>query len=560
MLFSRVSSGLDFLDVSLSGLYSNRSYLVRGPSQSGRTTFALQFLLSGIENGETGIMISSDRIENVILRAEAMGITLENYLMDNRLILMEYPKAIRDGQYTYGTIVQLLGEIDQYIRHYSCSRLVFDTLHPLLITPSEPQLVNYIYSLMNSLEELNVTTLVTTGEPNSQKALRIIQLLEDAAIGSFVLSTTGIGEQVQRMFTVHKMLDRISPPMTFKIRIDYGVGIVQDLKTEVAKSETFVGGKRVESLTELPLYIGILEKDEDMITSIEDMFHPESVITTFENETELQSQLMHLECDLFILNASQNEHTWQRIITNIREYFPKLPIFLYTDSKTSRLTGKMAKLGNADGLFTVPMSSRDVIKALEKAHLKFGTLDELITKRSALITPDSLPEDFEESGERSKGEEEESHILTPAAFRTMLSRQIWKSKQDNTKFALVSFKMVYISEMSKIPHLPQGLELVRTITNVVTASLRGLNDSTCRYMDKVIVLLEDTDPVGAKAFASRVIDDLKQELSNKLNIQIGRHLNILNAFSSYTGENDSANDLWAQVTTDVSRNFIKLHS
>ncbi|MDP8229343.1 MAG: ATPase domain-containing protein [Candidatus Electryoneaceae bacterium] len=145
MFYAKISSGLDFLDASIGGLYSNRCYLLRGPSHSGRTTMILQFLLSSLEQGENGIMISSDRIENVILRAEAMGFALEQYLMDNKLILMEYPQDIINGNFNYGGIVNLLGEIEQYIQLYNCTRLAVDTLLPLLIRPREPHFCQFLF-------------------------------------------------------------------------------------------------------------------------------------------------------------------------------------------------------------------------------------------------------------------------------------------------------------------------------------------------------------------------------------------------------------------------------
>ena len=111
MIYNRIASGLDFIDAEFGGMYENRTYFLRGPARSGRTTMSLQFLLAGIDNGENGILISSDRIEDVILKAETIGLSLESYLMDNRLILMEYPKEIMTGQYQLGGVIHLLGEI-----------------------------------------------------------------------------------------------------------------------------------------------------------------------------------------------------------------------------------------------------------------------------------------------------------------------------------------------------------------------------------------------------------------------------------------------------------------
>ncbi len=140
----------------------------------------------------------------------------------------------------------------------------------------------------------------------------------------------------------------------------------------------------------------------------------------------------------------------------------------------------------------------------------------------------------------------------------MLARQVWRSQQDSETFALVSFKMVYISDIGKLPHLPQGLELVRKVASVITSALRGTNDSACRYMDKVVVLLEDTDEQGAKAFSNRILKVLREEMASKLDIQIGKHLNLLTASALFPHDGEVANELMTQVT-DVSRNFVKLY-
>ncbi len=562
MLFTRISSGLDFLDASIGGLYANRCYLIRGPSQSGRTTAALQFLLAGVENGEYSLMISSDRIENVILKAEALGISLENYLTDNRLILMEYPREILIDNYNYKTIIELLGEIEQFINHYNCTRLVFDTLHPLLTKPREPHITNYIYSLMNSLEAMKVTTLVTTGEPNSQTAMKIIQLIEDASVGSFALSVTGTDKTRQRRFTVNKMVDRTSPPMSFKVKLEHGVGLTQEISPERVTKEKISTKSRIHFLAELPLHIGILDKDADTETQVEEIFHKESIISVFEKEDELKMQLLNIDCDLLLLNASHTDGHAEQTIRRIREFYPKLPVFLYAGKKSSRFTYKTARKAGADGLFIKPFVPDDMIGAFVKALTNYGTYDELIEKRSAMLKPEELPENLNGEGFPGVDSDEaasEMELLSMASFKELIQRQIFHGRQNDLNFALVAFKMGYISEIARIPHLPQGLELVKKVAQVVMSSLRGLDDKACRYMDKVIVILEDTDSQGARAFANRVVNELKSELSEKLNIQIGKHLNILTAVTVFPEDGDNINDLIYQVT-DVSRNFLKLQS
>ncbi|MFH0765322.1 MAG: ATPase domain-containing protein [Calditrichota bacterium] len=558
-MYTRISSGLDFLDASLGGLFSNRCYLLRGPSQSGRTTACLQFLISGLDNGENCMMISSDRIENVILKAEAVGISLEPYLMENRLVLMEYPKEILSGSFQYGSIIHMLGEIEQYLRHYNCTRLVFDTLIPLLSNPREAQLVNYIYSLMNSLEALQTTTLVTTGEPNSSMAVRIIQLVEDAVVGSFALTSRPSKQNSHREFITHKMINPVTPPTKFRVRFEYGVGLVQDLEPLESAADRASLQTPLRSLSELPLQVVLIDQGEDCLGELEDIFPNGGYVKLVERKEEFQQLFHHLDCDLLIINAALTSLNWRDLIAVLRQSYPKLPVFLLADRLTSKLTYQIAKQIGADALFIRPAAPDDILKALETTLKKNGTLDELFERRG-LTAYDAIPEDMNGNGKSNGGMTgigtDSVNLLNPQMFRERVQRQILRSSQGQGIFSLLSIKIVYTPEMAKQTNIPQGLELVKRVASLITASLRGMNDSAARYMDKIVVLLEDTDREGAQAFARRVVKQLKVDLSTLLNVQVGRHINILTAFGTYPVDADNVTDLIAQVT-EISRNFVK---
>lgn len=552
-MYAKISSGLDFLDASTGGIYAKRSYLLHGPTQSGRTTAVLQFLLGGIENGENGILISSDRIENVILKAETVGIPLESHLIANRLVLMEYPKEILSGRFHYGTIVQLLGEFEQYIRHYNCSRLAFDTLLPLLTMAREPHLVNYVYSLMNSLEALGVTVLVTTGEPNSPTAQRIIQLIEDAAVGSFGLSRTDTREGFQRFFTINKLVDKFMPPMTFRVKMELGVGLMQEMRVESETREPAQVGAGV-SIGSVPVRIGVLGGDEDTVAQIEEIFAPGSEVISFDSMEDLSRQALGMDCDLFLLNISSANMAWQRALKMLREGFPKMPIFLFSEERNLRFTYQQAKLAGADALFIKPFVPTDLVRAFEKALRGFGTFEDVVATRSRVHSLKGLPQDLTEG--QGKGNESLDNLLSITAFRDMIHGQIYKANQNKTRCALVAFRVVYTGELPKTSALPQGLELVMKVARVVVGSLRGVRDVGCRYMDKVVVLLEESDRKGAQAFARRVTNEMKVELAEKLNLQIDKHINVLTAIAVYPEDADNVAELLSQVT-DVSRNFLK---
>ncbi|MBD3167390.1 hypothetical protein GF324_12385 [bacterium] len=558
MYFSRVSSGLDFVDATIGGLFSDRVYYARGGQESGRTPFVFQFLLAGMEHGELGLMISDERIENLVLRAEKLGLPLTQHLSENKIILMEYPKQIAGRQFSFGTIIQLLGEIEQYIRHYGISRLVFNTLHPLLSTPRESQLVNYVYSLMNSIEELNTTTLITTGDPNSRAASKIMQILEDAAVGVFHFERKTADTGNFYHMDVLKMVDKLEPPNHFIMRIQPGVGFVEAVDEEAKAKPKEPPKLSAELLEEIPIRMVGFGLDEDTAEDLKQAFHPKSELMQVDSFDELQPMLHALDSDLFVTAVEPDDESWKSLVEQLREAYPRLPIFLLVDKKSLKLTGQVARSFGADGLFHKPLKKKDLIFAFLKSLSIYRMEESLMRLRKPELletTEVDKPLRHEEDGAENDGE---MNLLSPVEFKSAVARQILQCRQTDEKFAIVSFKSVYISDLVNHPELPKGIELVRKVAGITTNSLRALNDRTGRYMDKVLVLLENTDREGAASFTNRVVNDLKEELQTRLGIEVGKQVNILTASAVYPDDGDNVNSLMVQVT-DVAGKSTAIH-
>ena|GEM_PF-1574904 len=560
MLYSRIGSGLEFLDISVGGLYANRSYLLRGPSESGRTTAVLQYLIAGMENGENTVMISSDRIENVIVKADRIGISLEPYLTSNRLVLMEYPPEIVTGQFKYASTIQLLGDIEKVVKLYRSTRLALDTLQPLLGKQEEPVLVNYIYSLVNAFDEMNTTVLFTVGDPTAPLALRIIQLLEDAVVGSFSLAKVQSKDGFSRAFSIHKLVNRITPPTTFRVHFEYGLGLIQDTPADSGDSSSASTSSSVHSLQAVPIHTYLLDGHKDTVNQIRRIFHSDSRITAFDSEEEFAVNLYNFDCDLLMINVNEASFNWQQIVALARDYYPKLPIFLLALEKDTAINFQQARRSGADGLFYLPLASEEVLKAFEKTVRGYGTLEQLLTKTvsgNSLTTKDGS----ETLGTTSLpgvdvGLNTEANLLQLPKFKELLTRQIWSASRANTALALISFKLVILNQPGQQDKLPQGMELIKRAGAVITGALRGANDVACRNMDKIVVQLENCNKAGANAYTQRAINDIKDNISTTLGLQYNRHFYILFAVAVFPEDGDNGNDLLYQVT-DVSKNFIK---
>ncbi|MDP8229342.1 MAG: hypothetical protein P9M15_07815 [Candidatus Electryoneaceae bacterium] len=405
-----------------------------------------------------------------------------------------------------------------------------------------------------------MTTMLTTGEPNSPNALRIIQLMEDAVVGSFSISNnqSSLGED-RRTFTVHKMINQITPPTTFKFQIEFERGLTQEIPTMDSPLQALPAAHiQTKAVADLPLNIVLLDNDEDTLFQIEEIFPKHNNISIYTTEEDFAMHLYGLDCDLLLLNANQTTLNWRQILALLRDAYPTMPMFLYTDGRQGQMTYQAAIQVGANGLFFKPLVPNDIRKAFEKAVKEYGTMEELIEKRGAVLEPQSLPEDFIDPviGSISGIKYEDINLIGFADFKDKIMMQIWKYNKQQTSFNLISFKMVYLKPAGNLSNLPQGMELVRRVGITVINSLRSLNDAACRHMDKIVVLLENSTNEGAISFAKRVVADLNNSLSVELNLQPNRHFHILTAVTAYPDDADNVNDLMSQVT-DVSRNLVR---
>ncbi|ATE67044.1 ATPase domain-containing protein [Rhizorhabdus dicambivorans] len=139
----RISSGNDGLDIILrGGLPARRLYLLEGSPGSGKTTFALQFLLEGVRQGESCLYITlSETSEELQAVAASHGWELDG------IELFEFASAEavlggdRDQSVLYSWEVEL-GEtvrlIEEQVERINPRRVVFDSLSEMRLLAQDP--------------------------------------------------------------------------------------------------------------------------------------------------------------------------------------------------------------------------------------------------------------------------------------------------------------------------------------------------------------------------------------------------------------------------------------
>src|SRR5438034_539193 len=85
-----VLTGIDGLDEMLGrGVPAGHIITILGSFGTGKTTFALQFLMQGLINGEKAVYISLEEdVDSVVANAESFGWDLKRYLKEKKVQLV----------------------------------------------------------------------------------------------------------------------------------------------------------------------------------------------------------------------------------------------------------------------------------------------------------------------------------------------------------------------------------------------------------------------------------------------------------------------------------------
>src|SRR6187200_1746988 len=109
----RESTGVTGLDAILGGgLGANRLYLLEGTPGTGKTTFALRFLLAGEARGERGLYITLSETAEELLDEAGRDPDAEQSIL--------YPSEVELGE----TLHKIMSRIEQS----APTRVVFDSL------------------------------------------------------------------------------------------------------------------------------------------------------------------------------------------------------------------------------------------------------------------------------------------------------------------------------------------------------------------------------------------------------------------------------------------------
>jgi len=214
---SRVSSGVPGFDRLVEGGFKKKSInLVVGGPGSGKTIFAVMFLIEGLKKGEPGIYVTfEEKKEKLYEDIRSFGWDLEAYEKKGIFSYLEYtPEQVKK------VLIEGGGTIDSIITKINAKRIVIDSITSFaLLYKEELAKKEAALALFEMINKWGCTAVLTSEEASMQMAE--ISSTLDFEVDSIVILYHDKRKGVRvRGLEILKMRGTKVPNETYGLRID----------------------------------------------------------------------------------------------------------------------------------------------------------------------------------------------------------------------------------------------------------------------------------------------------------------------------------------------------
>jgi len=181
-MINKISTGVEFIDKELGGLYQYGAYLLCGERESGKTLLASGFLAEGLKKHEMCLYITGENAVSYINEIQnIMGFDFSMYLQQGLFNILQYEKP-KEG--SSSKLPQYFHEAGTFINGKGVERVVIDfsTVKDLL---DEKKTEENIKDFIKFIERFHVTTVILLDKAASPEMSRIERMLIKETVGTF---------------------------------------------------------------------------------------------------------------------------------------------------------------------------------------------------------------------------------------------------------------------------------------------------------------------------------------------------------------------------------------
>jgi len=189
-----IPSGFSLIDKNWGGIYRGGSYVVLGPRKSGRTLLGLQFALEAAKGSEVCVFFTLMRPKDLMIQAASINFDIQSYMNQNLIIVVRIapPTDIDDLYNPDDYLVEYLNDIITVVNQYHPTRIIFDELTPFIGFRNLDYLKDAFLHTLETIEEKDITSLFVIGEPATQRAQSIVDIVTNYVTAVIQLKKTDI--------------------------------------------------------------------------------------------------------------------------------------------------------------------------------------------------------------------------------------------------------------------------------------------------------------------------------------------------------------------------------
>lgn len=197
-MVNKTPLGISTFDAELGGVYRGRPVLCCGRAKSGKSPLAYHFVDAGLKNDEKVLIMSNSNSRDAAITSQSLGFNFEPAVESHQMLILESAPDYELGE--DGCLPpEAFQTLKDTIESNGISRVVFDTAIPWLAIKPIEKLQKHVYSFMEALDTLAVTSLFTLPKPKSNAAFILRKFLEHHCPVSIFVDVTPEGRHTFRL-------------------------------------------------------------------------------------------------------------------------------------------------------------------------------------------------------------------------------------------------------------------------------------------------------------------------------------------------------------------------